>query len=110
MHCFPLLFDNGAQLSYVNPKGKAFFNPEIKAKKEVVLKMFSGNRSIKILGVAELVVSSKTGDEDIRLQAFVTDKCFSLKKTTQNLQRKLFKKFRYRHFNSFGLLLAFYKK
>ena len=30
---FRLLFDSGAQLSYVSPKAKAFLNPEIKAKK-----------------------------------------------------------------------------
>ena len=90
MHCFPLLFDNSAQLSYVNPKGKAFFNPEIKAKKEVVLKMFSRNRSIKILGVAELVVSSKTGEEDIRLQAFITDICFSFEKNNTKFAEKIF--------------------
>ena len=30
---FCLLFDSGAQLSYVSPKWKAILNPEIKAKK-----------------------------------------------------------------------------
>ena len=42
---FRLLFDSGAQLSYVSPKLKAFLNPEIKAKKEVILKTFGENMS-----------------------------------------------------------------
>ena len=46
---FRLLFDSGAQLSYVSPKLKAFLNPEIKAKKEVILKTFGENMSTKIL-------------------------------------------------------------
>ena len=46
---------------------KAFLNPEIKAKKEVVLKTFSENTSNEILEVVELVVTSKTADEDIKL-------------------------------------------
>ena len=90
-----------AHLSYLNSKAKAFLNPEIKAKKEVVLKTFSGNTGNIILDVVELVVASKTADEDIRLQAFVTDICLPLKNKARNLQTKLFKKFRYRHFNSF---------
>ena len=56
---FRLLFDSGAKLSYVSPKVKAFLNPEIKAKKEVVLKTFGENTSTKILEVVELVVASK---------------------------------------------------
>ena len=44
---FPLLFDSGAQLGYVSPKVKAFLNPEIKAKKEVVLKTFVKTRARK---------------------------------------------------------------
>ena len=64
---FRLLFDSGAQLSYVSPKVKAFLNPEIKAKKEVVLKTFGENTSTKILEVVELVVASKTADDDIKL-------------------------------------------
>ena len=40
---FRLLFDSGAQLSHVSPKVKAFLNPEIKTKKEVVLKKFGEN-------------------------------------------------------------------
>ena len=46
---FRLLFDSGAQLSYVSPKLKAFLNPEIKAKREVILKTFGENMSTKIL-------------------------------------------------------------
>ena len=46
---FRLLFDSGAQLSYVSPKVKAFLNPEIKAKKEVILETFGENMSTKIL-------------------------------------------------------------
>ena len=46
---FSLLFDSGAQLSYVSPKVKAFLNPEIKAKKEVILETFGENMSTKIL-------------------------------------------------------------
>ena len=42
---FLLLFDGGARLSYVSPKLKALLNPEIKAKKEVVLKTFGENTS-----------------------------------------------------------------
>ena len=59
IRAFRLLFDSGAQLSYVSPKVKAFLNPEIKAKKEVVLKTFGENTSTKILEVVELVVASK---------------------------------------------------
>ena len=76
---FRLLFDSGTQLSYVSPKVKAFLNPGIKAKKEVVLKTFGENTSNKILEVVELVVAPKTTDEDIKLQAFVTDICHPLK-------------------------------
>ena len=59
---FRLLFDSGTQLSYVSPKVKAFLNPGIKAKKEVVLKTFGENTSNKILEVVELVVAPKTTD------------------------------------------------
>ena len=40
---FRLLFDSGAQLIYVSPKAKALLNPEIKTKKEVVLKTVGEN-------------------------------------------------------------------
>ena len=55
----------------MSPKVKAFLNPEIKAKKEVVLKTFGENTSNKILAVV--------ADEDIKLQAFVADICHPLK-------------------------------
>ena len=61
---FRLLFDSGAQLSYVSPKVKALLIPEIKVKKEEIV---------------ELVVASKTTDNDIKLQVFVTDICHTLK-------------------------------
>ena len=76
---FRLLFDSGTQLSYVSPKVKAFLNPGIKTKKEVVLKTFGENTSNKILEVVELVVAPGITDEDIKLQAFVTDICHPLK-------------------------------
>ena len=75
---FRLLFDSGAQLIHVSPKVKAFLGPEIKAKKEVVLKTFGENTSHEIL-VVELILASKTADEDIKLQAFVLDICHPLK-------------------------------
>ena len=88
---FCLLFDSRAQLSYVSPKVRAFLNPEIKAKKEVVLKTFSENTSNEILEVVELVVTSKTADEDIKLQALVTDICHPLKKSKYGIcKEKLF--------------------
>ena len=64
---FRLLFDSGAQLTYVSPIVKTLLNPEIKAKKEVVLKKFGENTSKKLLDVVELVVASKTADKDIKL-------------------------------------------
>ena len=85
---FCLLFDSGAQLSYVSPKVRAFLNPEIKAKKEVVLKTFSENTSNEILEVVELVVTSKTADEDIKLQALVTDICHPLKNQNTEFAKK----------------------
>ena len=57
---FCLLFDSGAQLSYVSPKVKVFLNPEIKAKKEVVLKKFDKNSSNKKLGVVELLLNQSS--------------------------------------------------
>ena len=85
-----MLFDSGAQLSYVSPKVKAFLNPEIKAKKEVVLKTFGENTSNKILEVVELLVASKTTDQDIKLQAFITDLCHPLKNQNTKLPKKNF--------------------
>ena len=90
---FRLLFDSGAQLSYVSPKVKAFLNPEIKAKKEVVLKTFGENTSTKILEVVELVVASKTADDDVKLvklQAFVKDICHPLKNQNTKFAKKNF--------------------
>ena len=87
---FRLLFDSGAQLSYLSPKVKALLNPEITAKKDVVLKTFGENTSNKILDVVELVFASKTAGGDIKLQALVTDICHPLKIKTRNLQRKTF--------------------
>ena len=87
---FRLLFDSGAQLSYVSPKVKAFLNPEIKAKKEVVLKTFGENTSTKILEVVELVVTSKTADDDVKLQAFVTDICHPFKNQNTKFAKKSF--------------------
>ena len=46
---FRLLFDSGAQLSYVSPQLKTFLNPEIKAKNKVALKTSGENTSNKIL-------------------------------------------------------------
>ena len=40
-------FDSGAQLSSVSSKVKVFLNPEIQAKKDVVLKTFGQTRVIK---------------------------------------------------------------
>ena len=87
---FRLLFDSRARLSYVSPKVKAFLNPEIKAKKEVVLKTFGENTSTKILELVELVVASKTADDDIKLQAFVTDICHFQKSKHEIFKGKLF--------------------
>ena len=64
---FGLLFDSGAQLSYVSPKLRTFLNPEIKAKKIVVLKTFGENASNKTLDIAEWVVALKTADKGIKL-------------------------------------------
>ena len=91
---FRLLFDSGAQLSYVSPKLKALLNPEIKAKKEVVLKTFGENTSKKLLDVVELVVASKAADEDIKLQAFVTDICHPLKNQNTRFAKKNFSRIR----------------
>ena len=74
---FRLLFDSGAQLSYVSLKVEALLNAEIKAKKEIVLKTFGENTSKKLLDVVELVVAWKTTDEDIKV--FVTDISHPLK-------------------------------
>ena len=87
---FRLLFDSRAQLSYVSPKVKAFLNPEIKAKKEVALKTFGENTSTKILELVELVVASKTADDDIKLQAFVTDICHSFKNQNTKFSKEKF--------------------
>ena len=87
---FRLLFDSGAQLSYVSPKVKAFLNPEIKAKKEVILKTFGKNTITKILEVVELVVAPKTADDDVKLQAFVTDICHPLKNQNTKFAKKNF--------------------
>ena len=87
---FRLLFDSGAQLSYASPKVKVFLNPEIKAKKRVVLKTFGENTSTKILEVVQLVVASKTAEDDIKLQAFVTDICHPLKNQNSKFAKKNF--------------------
>ena len=87
---FRLLFDSGALLSYVSPKLKAFLNPEIKTKKEVVLKILGENTSNKALDAVELVVGPKTADEDIKLQAFVTDICHPLKNQNAKFAKKNF--------------------
>ena len=87
---FRLLFHSGTQLSYVSPKVKTFLNPEIKAKKEVVLKTFGKNTSTKILEVVELAVASKTADDDVKLQAFVTDICHPLKNQNTKFAKKNF--------------------
>ena len=87
---FRLLFDSGPQRSYVSPKVKALLNPEIKAKKEVALKTFGENTSNKILDVVELVVASKTADEDIELKVFVTDICHPLKTQNTKFVKKKF--------------------
>ena len=86
---FRLLFDSDAHLSYVSPKVKVFLNPEIRAKKAVVLRKFGENTSTKIL-VVELVVASKTTDDDIKLQAFVTDICHPLKNENTKFAKKNF--------------------
>ena len=69
---------------------KAFVNPEIKAKKEVVLETFGENTSNKILEVVELFVASKTDDEGIKLLAFVTDICHPLKNKNTKFAKKNF--------------------
>ena len=87
---FRLLFDSGAQLSYLSPKVKALLNPEITAKKDVVLKTFGENTSNKILDVVELVFASKTAGGDIKLQALVTDICHLLKNQNTKFTKKNF--------------------
>ena len=78
----------------MSPKLKALLNPEIKAKKEVVLKTFGENTSKKLLDVVELVVASKAADEDIKLQAFVTDICHPLKNQNRRFAKKNFSRIR----------------
>ena len=78
----------------MSPKLKALLNPEIKAKKEVVLKTFGENTSKKLLDVVELVVASKAADEDIKLQAFVTDICHPLKNQNTRFAKKNFSRIR----------------
>ena len=87
---FRWLFDSGAQLSYVSPKVKAFLNPKIKAKKEVVLKTFGENKNSKILEVVKLVVASKTADDNIKLRAFVTEIYHPLKNQNTKFAKKNF--------------------
>ena len=120
---FRLLFDSGAQLIYVSPKVKALLNPEIKTKKEVVLKTVGENTSKKLWDVVELVFASKTAEKDIKLQTFVTDICHPLKKSKHEVCKekfftyskfdlgrwKLFEKFQYRHFNWLWLYWHFMK-
>ena len=69
---------------------KAFLDPKIKANKEVVLKTFGENKNRKILEVVKLVVASKTADDDIKLQAFVTDICHFQKSKHEIFKGKLF--------------------
>ena len=69
---------------------KAFLNPEIKAKKEVILKTFGENTITKILEVVELVVAPKTADDDVKLQAFVTDICHPLKNQNTKFAKNKF--------------------
>ena len=69
---------------------KALLNPEIKAKEEVVLKTFGENTSKKLLDAVELVVASKTVDEDIKLQTFITDICHLLKNQNTKFAKKNF--------------------
>ena len=87
---FRLLFDSGAHLSYVSPNVKPFLNPEIKTKKGVTLKTFGENKSNQTLDVVKLVVASKIADEDIKLQAFVTDICHPLKNQNTKFAKKNF--------------------
>ena len=46
--------------------------------------------STKILEVVELVVASKTADDNIKLQAFVTDVCHPLKNQNTKFAKKKF--------------------
>ena len=69
---------------------KVFLNPKIKAKKEVVLKTFGENKNNKIVEVVKLVVASKTADDDIKLQAFVTDICHSFKNQNTKFSKENF--------------------
>ena len=87
---FRLLFDSGAQLSNVTTKVKSLLIPEIKAKKRVLLKTFGDYTSKKLLDVVELVVASKTANEDIKLKAFVTDFCHPLKNQNTKFTKKNF--------------------
>ena len=68
---FRLVFDSGTQLSYVSPKVKAFLNPEIKAKKEVVLKTFGENTSNKTLDVVELLLNQKSLTRILNYKSFL---------------------------------------
>ena len=67
---------------------KVFLNPENKVK--VVSKKFGEKASNKILDVAELVVASKTTEQDIKLQAFDTDICHPLKNQNTKFPKKNF--------------------
>ena len=69
---------------------KAFLDPKIKANKEVVLKTFGENKNRKILEVVKLVVASKTADDDIKLQAFVTEIYHPLKNQNTKFAKKNF--------------------
>ena len=68
---FRLLFDSCTQLSYVSPTVKAFLNPEIKAKKEVVLKTFGENTNNKTLDVVELLLNQKLLTRILNYKSFL---------------------------------------
>ena len=56
--------------------------------------MFGKNTSDETLDVVGLVVTSKTADEDVKFQAFVTDICHPLKNQKEKFAKKNFSHFR----------------
>ncbi|XP_057298583.1 uncharacterized protein LOC130629417 [Hydractinia symbiolongicarpus] len=83
-HRFRILFDSGSQMSYISPQAAEKLKLKTIDKKQMCLKTFGGAKQNKTLDMVRFTVKTKNDEENITVNAFVSEICYPL--TNQNIE------------------------
>ena len=85
-----LLFDTGAQLSYVSPKTRDDLKLPSIGQRTVEIKTFGNNKTIKTVDVVKIAVKSRDQSLNIFVTALVADICQPVEQQTIEIAQKKF--------------------